>query len=284
MGMGKMIIGIDVSHHQKEMDFYKARKAGARFAFIRAGSCTMANGTCYTDSQFQRNKDLAHEYLPVGFYWYFRPNHAPIKQAEYFCSLIKDAPAKLPPVMDLETKGIDQSPASITENAAKFATRVYDKVGKWPLLYSRSQWLNANTVPDPIWDQLGFWVARYNLNIAHPWGDNKCIPSYYTDWLFWQYSDGGNGYGAEFGAKSKSIDLNYFNGDLAEFAAYVNDIPLLVQVSASWAVSLRGGPGGPTIGATWRGTQWPVLGMSKDGEYYKVEAWIKRTAVDEQVN
>ena len=142
-----MILGIDVSHHNGRVDFYKARKEGARFAFIRAGSCTAADGTCYTDSQFERNAGVAHEYFPVGFYWYFRPNHAPIKQAEYFCGLIKNAPYKLPPVMDLETKGFDQSPASVTQSAAKFATRVFDRLGEWPLLYSRAGWLNASTCP-----------------------------------------------------------------------------------------------------------------------------------------
>ena len=274
-----MILGIDISHHQGEMDFYKARKAGARFAFIRAGSCTAADGTCYTDSQFERNAGVAYEYFPVGFYWYFRPNFAPIKQAEYFTALIKDKPAKLPPVMDLETKGIGQTPASVTFAAAKFATRVFDNLGEWPLLYSRALWLNANTVPDPIWEQLGFWVARYK-DLDHPWGDNQCIPSYYKDWRFWQFQDGGNGRGAEFGAQSKAIDLNYFNGDLAEFDIYVGEIPLLVQVSASWAVTLRGGPGGPAIGATWRGTQWPVLGVSEDKDFYKVEAWIPAKTVE----
>ena len=279
-----MILGIDVSKWQREMNWYKARKAGAYYAFIRAGSCTSVNGDCYTDDQFERNASLAIEYLPVGFYWYFRPNHAPIKQAEYFCDLIKGKRHNLPPVMDLEAKGLEQSPASITAAAVKFATRVFDRLGEWPLLYSRALWLNSNTVPDSVLKALGFWVARYNDSIIHPWGDDKCIPRDFIDWIFWQHSADNNGRGAEFGAQSKSIDLNFFNGDLAQFYAYVGGAPLLVEVKSRIAVSLRGGPGGPAIGATWRGTQWPVVGVSEDGEYYKVESWIKRRSVKEVNN
>ena len=279
-----MLLGLDVSYHQGEMDWYKARKAGAYYAFIRAGSCTSTSGDCYTDSQFERNSSLAPEYLPVGYYWYFRPNHAPIKQAEYFCSLIKDKRQMMPPVMDLESKGLEQTPYSITMAAVKFATRVYERLGVWPLLYSRALWLNANTIPDPVFKALGLWVARYHSTIIHPWGDDKCIPRDFIDWLFWQHSADGNGRGKEFGAQSNSIDLNFFNGDLAIFEHYIGEHPVLVEVTALWAVSLRGGPGGPATGATWRGTQWPVLGESEDGEYYKVEAWIKKKAVKEVNN
>jgi hypothetical protein len=131
-----------------------------------------------------------------------------------------------------------------------------------------------------IWEKLGYWVARY-IDLDHPWGDGKYIPAYYLDWLFWQFSARGTGRGAEFGAQSKSIDLDYFNGDQAAFDAVFGEISPLVQVSANWAVSLRGGPTGSAIGATWKGSTWPVLGVSEDGEYYRVEAWLKKKSVKE---
>jgi len=110
-----MLLGIDASKWQGEMNWSRARSAGARFAFIRAGAISTA-GDCYTDYQFERNSQLAPEYLPVGFYWYFRPQFDPIKQASYFCSLIRSKPWKLPPVLDLEDVGDPkQSPWKITD-------------------------------------------------------------------------------------------------------------------------------------------------------------------------
>jgi hypothetical protein len=41
------------------------------------------------------------------------------------------------------------------------------------------------------------------------------------------------------------------------------------------------GPDGLTNGVTWKGTRWPVLGLSGDGEYYRVEGWIKKGNAEE---
>lgn len=274
-----MLLGVDVSHHQGVMDWARCRAAGARFAFIRAGSINLA-GECYTDRQFERNARLAPDYLPIGFYWYMRPQFLGKDQANYFCSLIRDKRYKLPPVMDLESSG-GKSPDEITQEGARFIRQVYARLNVWSLLYSRALWLNANTVSDPIWAMVGLFIARYKL-MSGPWADRKCIPRDFNDWDFWQHSADGNGKGARFGAKSRSIDLVYFNGDQKEFDLYIgaNVTPNLVKVNSLVAASVRSGPEGPAIGATWRGAIWPVNGLSADGKYYKVEGWIDAERVE----
>ena len=97
--------GIDVSKWQGEIDWDKAKAAGAQFAFIRAGSVSNVSGTPYEDFQFRRNTQLAPPIMPVGFYWYFRPNQNAIKQAEFFINLIRDQDWKLYPVVDVEEHG-----------------------------------------------------------------------------------------------------------------------------------------------------------------------------------
>ena len=224
-----MIEGIDVSKWQGKMDWSKTSSAGAKFAFIRAGSIDNYTGICYTDHQFEANQ-VAAEYMPIGFYWYYRPNHNAVKQADYFCNLIRDKPDKLPPVLDLENSG-RLSAAGVTASAANFVLRVNDNLGVLPLLYSRGAWLNANTVPDDFMKLLDLWIARYTFkgkpwgNIL-PWPDKPSInPRDYDTWKFWQWSADGNGRGPEFGASSKSIDLNRFNGDQAAFDDYYKTEP-----------------------------------------------------------
>jgi lysozyme len=274
-----MLLGIDVSKWQGEMDWHKARSAGARFAFIRAGSITEVQGVCYTDYQFERNARIAPDYMPIGFYWYFRPQHDPIKQASYFCSLIRDKRFLMPPVIDLESTG-GLLPFQITEQARLFIFEVYNRLNKWCLMYSRALWLNQNTISDELWKILDLWIARY-IKLTGPWADGHCIPRDYADWRFWQHSADRNGRGAEFGAKSRSIDLNYFNGDERDFNKYIGDsvAPKLIKVFFPLVANLRSSPEGPAIGATWRGTEWPVVGKSED--YYRVEAWIKADKVEE---
>ena len=223
------VLGIDVSKWNLVMNWSIAKAAGAKFAFIRAGSISSISGLLYTDYQFVRNAETAPEYMPVGFYWYFRPQFSAEEQADYFCELIRQKDFKLQPVLDLEATG-NRTPAQITIEAVNFALRVNENLGVLPLLYSRAYWLNANTVPDPLLKILNLWIARYTSkgkpwgNIL-PWPDSPRIkPRDFNEWLFWQWSADGNGRGKEFGATATgaaiSMDLSYFNGDQAALDRY----------------------------------------------------------------
>ena len=147
----------------------------------------------------------------------------------------------MPPVIDCETDG-GLSDQQITDAIVAFVAKVYDDLKVWCLMYSRAYWLNIETVYNQIFDEMGLWIARYNPFLDHPWGDAYKYPILkpedWDTWLFWQWSAGGNGRGAEFGAKSKSIDLNYFNGDQVAFDAYVNKPPAQVELPQSIGVKV----------------------------------------------
>ena len=275
-----MLLGIDVSKWQGEMDWNKARSAGARFAFARAGSCNLVSGDCYTDYQFERNALIAPDYMPIGFYWYFRPQHNPITQANYFCELIRDRRNKLPAVIDLEHTG-DLTPTQITASTSQMARQMFHRMGKWPLLYTRAMWLNANTISDPIWKLLQLWIARYKA-IPGPWSDGLCKPRDYSKWFFWQFSADNNGQGPAFGAKSKSIDLDYFNGDEQDLNRYIGEVAVQKLIKIKTRIStIDSGPGGVANGVTWKGTRWASLGFSEDGKYVKVEGWINAENIEQ---
>jgi lysozyme len=176
-----MILGIDVSKWQLEMDWAKAASAGAKFAFIRAGSIQSTAPIPYTDYQFETNARIAPDYMPVGFYWYFRPQWDAADQAEYFCNLIKDKRYLMPPVLDLESSW-GMSAEEITQASKIFITQVYSRLDVWCLLYSRALWLDRYTVPDALWDFVELWVARYK-DIAGPWSDGYCKPRDFDDWI-----------------------------------------------------------------------------------------------------
>jgi lysozyme len=220
--MTDKILGCDVSKWQGEMNWQTCSDAGAKFAFIRASSI-YPSGEIYTDKQFQRNSELAPEFMPVGYYHFFRPQHNPVAQADYFCNLIRDKPRDLPPVLDLENNGY-LGPVSVTEAAKIFIMQVYVNLDIFPILYTRGYWFNDNTIDDAVWDFVDLWIARYTSR-GKPWGNlfdsSRLKPRSFDDWTFWQYSADGNGRGPEFGAQSKSIDLNWFNGDQAAFDAYI---------------------------------------------------------------
>ena len=135
--------GTDVSKWQGEIDWQKAKSAGAQFAIIRAGSIDNIAGNCYEDTQFRRNAELAPQAMPTGFYWYFRPNWNALIQADFFCDLIQDKSWKIYPVIDVEEH------ASMTKTAVASAVwsvtnRVYQRTGVRPMIYASAGFWNSH--------------------------------------------------------------------------------------------------------------------------------------------
>ena len=217
---GGVIIGIDVSKWQKEMDWPKAKQAGAKFAFIRAGSINMNTGVCYKDYQLDRNADLAPEQMNdnIGFYFYFRPRYDPVKQADYFYSLVRDYKWGAL-VVDCESAGALY--ATVRKNTERMAHEIGQICAHKPaIIYTRASYWNS-VLGDQSWAMLyDLWIARYNSHINHPWGDGNCKPLGWDDFVFWQYSADGNGMGSTYGGQSASMDLNRFNGTETELCQY----------------------------------------------------------------
>jgi lysozyme len=225
------ILGIDVSKWQGLWDWDISVEQGIRFAFIRAGSINNVTGVCYEDYLFPENAEAAPSRMPVGFYWYFRPQHNPTKQANYFCDLIEEKDWKLPPVLDIETDG-GLGNSVVGSACAEFVGRVYERTETWPIIYTRGYFWNDNVAYRSIFDECDLWVARYTWK-AKPWGNlfesPKLAPNYWKTWTFWQYSDENNK-AVQYGGPGPpsgddDVDLNWFNGDQAAFDDYYKTEP-----------------------------------------------------------
>lgn len=115
---------LDISHWQGKMNPDKTIAAGADGIIIRAGSIDNVTGVCYTDYHFYLNADDFQHRIPMGCYWYFRPNHDPIKQADYFSGLLNDVWWKIPPGADVECNPNSDSPYNVSRWLYKFLLRV----------------------------------------------------------------------------------------------------------------------------------------------------------------
>jgi len=254
------VLGVDVSRWQGEMDWAKCAAAGAQYAFIRAGSIDSITGQCYTDYQFDRNADLAPQYMTgVGYYWYLRPNFSIDKQTDYISNLLQPVFSNMDDVMDCEETG-SLSTWYVDKNLHLCADQMSDKRGKDPMIYTRKTWwdysLGVLRPGYPEWAaKLNCWTAQYNEFVTQP-----MVPLTWSDWKFWQWSADGNMLGHEFGASgSHSIDLNRFNGDLDTFMLYLSGeappvdpgepgeppgeifLPYVVNLGPTGAVNIRTG-------------------------------------------
>src|SRR5437899_8134965 len=70
--------GIDVSYYQGDIEWSRVKRAGIKFAFIRA-----ADGTEIVDTMFEANWSGAQNAgIPHGAYQYFRADQSPTDQAD----------------------------------------------------------------------------------------------------------------------------------------------------------------------------------------------------------
>ena len=203
--------GIDVSKWQGEIDWSKAAEAGAKFAIIRAGSITSVAGTCYEDFQFQRNAELAPQHMPVGFYWYFRPNWSAVKQAEFFINLIKDKTWHIYPVIDVEEKG-GQTKTQVEDQVWLFCNRVTQRLETPTMIYTSPGFWNSYVARNTWAQDIPLWVAHWNVEIPrlpYDWAN------YGATYTFWQTHVGQDG--PEYGMGSKGLDHDVYNGDWDAF-------------------------------------------------------------------
>jgi hypothetical protein len=92
-----------------------------------------------------------------------------------------------------------------------------------PMIYTRASWWDWNTYRQD-------WPKKHKLHVAHYnlYVDKPDIPADWSEinnprtWTHWQYSADGNHMGELFGVSSGSIDLNRYNGSIAEFEAEFN--------------------------------------------------------------
>lgn len=207
--------GIDVSRWQGEINWEKAKTAGAQFAIIRAGSID-GNGNPYEDFQFERNSSLAPPVMPVGFYWYFRPNQSSSIQADHFVNLIQDKDWKIYPVADVEEHG-GLSPQKVADVVWLFLNRIHSKLNVRPMVYTSPGFWNSRVARSAWAADFPLWVAHWNVQkpiLPYDWRDAG------VDFTFWQTHVGQDG--PDYGMASMGLDHDQYNGDWEKFVREFN--------------------------------------------------------------
>ena len=222
-----MELGIDISHWQNDkstaqkMDFEKAVEQGAKYVFIKISE----RGEI--DEDFEYNWQAAKEAgLLRGGYHFLRWDLSGLIQARIFCDIMMDDPGELPPVADYEAP---RQGSKYPSNALlyQFLQEVEARDGRTPIIYtSPSYWdMNGrNKVTrkfEDKWTYYPLWVANYSKNYEEGVTMPREVEPWYSngkEWTFWQFT--ANGDGLAFGAESKSIDLNWFNGGLDDLYTF----------------------------------------------------------------
>lgn len=209
--MSERASGPDVSVWQddnstpQQIDFGKMVAAGADFVGIK-----VSQGT-WVDPDYVYNWANAREHdLPRWGYHYLDWDKPAQEQAKVFASALKQDPPELLPVLDYEKKSGAPEKARAIAFAKVFVEEAEQLLGTELGVYtSPGFWAGWGSTA-------GFWGKR-KLLIANYEVETPSVPKPWENWTFWQHTSHGDG--LHFGAESKNIDLNWYNGTRAEMAA-----------------------------------------------------------------
>ena len=141
-------LGIDVSRHDKEVDWKKVRESGREFVFLRIRWTGYQTGIIHTDERFHENIKGAQEAgLDVGVYYFSQAisEEEAIAEAQQVIKDLEDYDLQLPVVYDPESITWEEARTDeltgeqVTKNTLAFCEEI-KKAGYEPMIYSNLRW------------------------------------------------------------------------------------------------------------------------------------------------
>lgn len=188
--------GIDVSHHQGEIDWEAVKGDGIDFAIIRCGYGQ--DIASQNDKYWKANADGCTKYgIPFGTYLYSyatTPERA-IGEAKHVLRLVKGYNLQYPIYLDIEDSSQSGLTAKQLAAIAKAFVETIEEAGYEAGIYAGYNW-HVGYLTEPDFDNWDRWVARYN---------SYC--GYNRDYNMWQYSSKGTVAGI-----NGNVDMDYLVG------------------------------------------------------------------------
>jgi GH25 family lysozyme M1 (1,4-beta-N-acetylmuramidase) len=204
--------GPDVSNHQGRVDWSKVSPTDWPFAAAKA-----TEGTDYRDPYFAGNWSGMDRGERVRIAYHFAhadPGRSGASEARFFLAHVRanggwrhsDIPA-----LDIEAGSL--SGRDLDRFIDEFCAEV-EKSWRPGLIYSGEWYLGPKGVKTAGPRRRGWklWTSAY--------GPRPTIYSGFTDWLFWQYTDGSVGPPPRSVPGIGNCDVSSFNGSLAELREY----------------------------------------------------------------
>ena len=194
-------VGIDVSSHNKDIDWEEVAESGVDFAMIRIGGRGYgADGVVYVDDNFRKNlREAKKAGLWVGAYFFSQATNEKeaLEEAQFCLDMLEGEELDYPLAFDWEivaaeggTRCDNVSPEALTDAARAFCDKVKEG-GYTPSIYSGSKIIYYKLNMAKLSD-IDIWYASYNDN-----------PDLFYNYTIWQYSQTGRVDGIE-----GEVDLN----------------------------------------------------------------------------
>lgn len=205
-GSEQTVVGIDVSAHQKEIDWEKVADSGVKFAIIRCGYRGLTQGDVFQDKYFTTNiQGAINNGIYVGIYFYSTAitEEEALEEAALVANVIDGYNITYPVAYDFEAfmssgnRTDNLSVDQMHKNAHVFLSYIESK-GYRGSLYGSSYYLDNRWRMDEF-SQYDTWVAHYKTE----------KPTYSGTYQMWQLSESGSVPGIS-GNVDIDIDYSYY--------------------------------------------------------------------------
>lgn len=179
--------GIDVSAHQKDIDWETVKLAGVDFAMIRLGYRGYGSGELIPDENFDKNVQGALDAgIDVGVYFFSQAitEAEAVEEAKMTIAMLGDYDITYPVVYDWEVitgdkARTDKMPVEMLTKCTVAFCDTIAEAGFRPMVYQNKRTtLFKLALPDVA--KYDFWLAEY--------GDEA---TFYYNYDMWQYTDSG---------------------------------------------------------------------------------------------
>lgn len=222
--MGQYLEGIDVSHHQGDIDHFQVADSGMLFCMVKA-----TEGQDYVDPLFAQNirgireaLESGKTYYP-GAYHFARPDSVGgaedgRAEAEDFCDVIEEVCGSIltsfmPPALDFET----YSESDLEENIpwiTAWLDTVEGRLGRQPMIYTGANIWRYEVGNSAAFVSYPLWQVYYSGTATAP----PTMP--WPTWTMWQYSGGGNFQHHPEVPGVGVVDVNRWHGSLDELKVF----------------------------------------------------------------
>ncbi len=219
--------GIDVSKWEGAINWPKVKAGGIAFAFAR-----VSDGANTRDATFATNWAGAKSVGIVrGAYQFFRPTQDATTQADLLVAALGGSYTRgdLPPVIDVEDTG-GLAAATVAARVRTWVDRVHGKLGVAPIVYTGKYFWRDQVGGPTSFAGNPLWIAQYTTLCPD-------LPAPWARWTFWQNSETGTVSGI-----SGAVDLDRFNGTLADLHAFANGVAPVgpAPIDFSWVRNANG--------------------------------------------
>ena len=185
------VLGIDVSHYQKSIDWNKVSRSEKKFAVLKAMYEAQSHRI---DECFEANyRGAGQNGISRGVYIFIASSSIkdPETDAKSLLRILQDRPLEYGIWLDYESDVLRKiGKQNITQ-----LTDVYEKAfrsaGYYVGIYCNKDWYD-NVISDSLKSRFDFWIARYPRNDVGAYNERSSLKPSYKTAVAWQYSSKGS--------------------------------------------------------------------------------------------